>query len=211
MAEHGNVGNSNAAGNEGGDGAPEGNFRAMKTGEHVAADRWIEFIADHASDELKDLFKSYFERFRDRGADPAIATRLSILWSKADYNNMELIKSDFLRDEYNDDGEFVAQVFDSARDSAALQNERESRLGRREAQLSDYSRNSVDPAAGTKSIVEILSEEVENGDEDRDSAVDVDEVEQSDSSDDDTTESEDADMMTGNSVGFAASDNDSDS
>ena len=158
------LGNENAKDS----GAPDGNFNAISTGEHVAADRWIEFIEDHAGDELEDMFKSYVSRFEDRGADPVEAVRLSVLWTKADYNNMELIKSDFKRAEFDDEGMYIHDAFDSERDSAATQNEREARLNRRENELSAYSRSNAEVGEHAKSIAEILSEPDNSEDEESD-------------------------------------------
>lgn len=147
-------GNQNAVGND--SGAPEGHFRSLKTGDNTSVDRWLEFIDENKDDDFKAIFRGYWERFRDRGADPVVATRLAVLWSKADYNNMELLKEDFMRPMYHE-GEYVDDVFDSERDSSALSNEREARMLRREDKLSPKSRDS-DVAEGVKSIAEILGE-----------------------------------------------------
>lgn len=149
-------GNTNAEGN---DSSEPGNFKNLQTGDNVAADRWIEFIDDHADEDFKAVFKGQWERFRDRGADPVIATRLAIMWSKADYNNMQLLEEGFTRDEYQE-GEYVGEVFDTERDNSALQNEREARLFRREDQLSPNSRDN-DVAEGMQSIADILAEVVD--------------------------------------------------
>lgn len=137
-------------------GAPEGHFNALDTGDNVIADRWIEYVEKHADDDLEDIFKANFERFRDRGAEPAVATRMAVLRSKADFNHMELIKEDFMTPFYHE-GEYVDDVFDSERDSSALANEREARLGRREDKLSPYSTDS-DMADGLENIADVISD-----------------------------------------------------
>lgn len=132
--------NQNAVGNDGGDGAPEGHFRSLKTGDNVAVDRWIEYIDEHADNDFRDMFAGWVEHFREQGADRAASVRLAILWSKADYNNMELIEKDFTRPLYHE-GVRVGEIFDVDRDSSAIQNEREARLYRREDELSPHSQS----------------------------------------------------------------------
>lgn len=123
-----------------GDGAPDGNFNAIKTGEHTPAERWDEFLEEKAPERFKDIYHGYQAHLRDQGASPVEAARIARLWARADYNDMELIENRFETEHYHE-GVRVGYVFDSDRDSSVIKSERAARLLRREEELTPYSQN----------------------------------------------------------------------
>lgn len=125
-----------------------GNFNNFRTGNRTAADRWHEFLEEHAPDRFRELYHSYFEELTDQGATESQALRIARLWARADYNDMKLIEEDFETERYHE-GEFVGMEFDSDRDSSVSKSERAARLLRREEELSPYSQQS----SGTEVLI----------------------------------------------------------
>jgi hypothetical protein len=132
-------GNDNAIGNAGDD--QDGNFKALKTGEHTPAERWEEFLEEHAPERFKDFYYGYQAHLREQGANPVEAARIARLWARADYNDTELIKNGFETEQYNDEGVYVGDAFDSDRDSSVIKSERAARLLRREEELTPHSQS----------------------------------------------------------------------
>lgn len=132
-------GNDNAVGNDGGDGAPEGNFFALKTGEHTSAKRRLEFLVEQGKEDLAQSFADAYLSAIDRGADPQGAVKIATSEAFAEKLERDMIEEDFQRDLYHE-GELVARVFDNDRASAITSFYRESRLMAREEAITNGSK-----------------------------------------------------------------------
>jgi len=133
-------GNDNAVGNPGGDGAPEGNFFALKTGEHTSAKRRLEFLVEEGEEELAQAFADAYISAIDRGADPQGAVKIATSDAFAEKLERDLVMEDFKRDLYHE-GELVARVRDTETMGAITSFYRESRLMSREEAITNHSRN----------------------------------------------------------------------
>jgi len=124
-------GNQNAVGNPGGPGAEEGNYYAVKTGEHMDAKRRLRFLLDEGEEELAQAFANNYVQTIDAGASPQGAFEIATAKAFGRHLERDLIRDQFSRDLYHE-GELVAEVFDNDKMSAVTSLMREARLLRRE-------------------------------------------------------------------------------
>lgn len=124
-------GNQNAVGNKGGPGAPEGNFRALKTGAYVAAKRRLQFILEERGEMEAQVFANYFIQEVESGATPNAAMKIATALAFSDELEEDLISNGFDRPLYQD-GKHVADVLEDRKFDAMSSMWREARLLRRE-------------------------------------------------------------------------------
>lgn len=93
-------GNDFAKGNSGGDGAPEGNVRAMKHGLHMTAERLLEVMDPEEREEFKHRFLEYREKCMNQSQAMSLAAA-AVLRNRI---FTELFDGGLTREVYTDDG-----------------------------------------------------------------------------------------------------------
>ena len=120
-------GNQNAAGSPGGDGAPEGHTRTMKTGQYMSLKRKLLGLKRQYGEEVAELFKERYMEYREVCSSLQTAERYAV-WSILNtILHEELINEALETAHYTDEGTRY-KALDEARLDAAMKTTKELRM-----------------------------------------------------------------------------------